>query len=260
MVKQADRGHSCVMPFQAWRPTARSYSSLALADAAAFAVVPRTGRAREPSADLMARLAEYAAAFETIRARCSYEFDGRMVTFDRKGGPDSVKEMTGRIDARDERIVLTVAKYTEDGRDKTDEAQKKARAKAPDDGSPRDKKHARIPFLAEEQPRYVFEHIEVDGADGARAQIGFIPKVPEDDTIEGSVWVDTQTAFVLSAGFKLSKTPMFMDELHFGVEFGAPSALGPAVSTVVADGTAGVLFFRKRFRVTATLSDFRILP
>ena len=129
MVKPADRGHSCVMPFQAWRPTARPYPSLA--DAAAFAVVPKTGRAREPSADLMARLAEYAAAFETIRARCSYEFDGRMVTFDRKGGADSVKEMSGRIDARDEHIVLTVAKYTEDGRDKTDEAQQEGSRKGP---------------------------------------------------------------------------------------------------------------------------------
>jgi hypothetical protein len=44
------------------------------------------------------------------------------------------------------------------------------------------------------------------------------------------------------------------------LEFGAATPIGPAVSKVVADGNAGILFFRKRFHVAATLSDYRLAP
>jgi hypothetical protein len=241
------------MPFQGSRGSVSS-----LVASAALAVAPQAAGASAPSADLMARLAEYAGRFETARKHCSYDVSGRMVTFDRSGGTDSVKELSGRIEARGQHIQMTVTRYIEDGKDKTGEAQKKAREKAPEGASDRDKKEARMPILAEEQPRYVFEQLEVDRADAARVRISFVPKVPDHDTIEGSIWVDTRSATVLSAGFKLSKTPMFVDYLHFTMEFGAPTTIGPAVSTVVVDGKGGVPFFSKRFHVTATLSDYLI--
>lgn len=242
------------MPSQAPRP-----SLSALVASFALAVAPQTAQAAAPPADLMARLAEYASRFETLRTHCSYEVDGRMVTLDRNGAADSTKELKGRVDSRGEHVEFSVARYTEDGKDQTAEAQKKAREKA-QERPHKDKKQARMPILAEEQPRYVFEQLEVDRTDPTRVRIAFVPKAPDYDTIEGSVWVDTKTATILSAGFKMSKTPMFVDYVHFTMEFGAATALGPAVSTVVADGKGGVPFFRKRFHVTATLSDYRILP
>ena len=117
-----------------------------------------------------------------------------------------------------------------------------------------------FPVLIEEQPRYVFDLVEVDRVDPSRVRIAFAPKVKEDDTIEGSAWVDTKTGTLLSAGFKLSKTSMFIDHVNVTVEFGAPTALGPAPSRVVVDGEGGVLFFRKHFRGSATISQYRITP
>ncbi len=251
MCKGSNLGHSSVMRFRAPSPAITSVlASMALS------ALPGTANGSSPAPDLMVRLAEYAGRFESIRTHCSYDVSGRLVTFDRKGTEDSVKEMAGRIQAKGEHVEVTVAKYTEDGKDKTDEARKRAREHA----SEPDKKRIRMPILAEEQPRYVFQQLEADTADPARVRIGFVPKVPDHDTIEGSVWVDTRTATPLSAGFKVSKTPVFVDYMHFQLQFGAPTALGPAVSTVVVDGNGGVLFFRKRFHVTATLSDYRISP
>ena len=126
--------------------------------------------------------------------------------------------------------------------------------------SPRTRSHFRIPILADQQPRYDFEQIEVDGRDPAIVRIAFVPKVPEDDTIEGSAWVDSRTANLISVGFKVSKPPMFVDYMHFTVEFGTPTVIGPAVSKVIADGEGGLLFFRKRFHAIATLSDYRFVP
>jgi hypothetical protein len=231
----------------------------ALAGLATGAVATRAVAA-PPSPELMDRMAAYAAAFEAMRTRASFSVQGRMEMLDRSGKTDGVKEMKARVDGDGHDARFVVLKYTEDGEDKTAEAEKKARERAADRKAHPDKKRFHLPILAAEQGRYVFDQLETDGADPERVRIAFVPKVPADDTIEGSAWIDTRTGAPISAGFKISKTPTFVDYVHFTVEFGAQTALGAAVSRVVADGDGGVLFFRKRFHVTATLSDYRIVP
>jgi hypothetical protein len=117
-----------------------------------------------------------------------------------------------------------------------------------------------MPFHASEQARYDFDVVETDVADPSRVRIAFTPKVTADDTVEGSAWVDTKTGTVVSAGFKLSKPPTFVDYVHITVEFGAPTKLGPAISHVSLSGKGGFLFFRKEFRANATLSGYAITP
>jgi hypothetical protein len=226
--------------------------------AAGFASTPAL--AAPPSSELLDRMAAYAESFEAMRNRASFAVDGRMETIDRAGRAGDVKELTARVegDGRDTRLL--VLKYTEDGEDKTADAEKKARDRAAERKAHPDKKRLRIPILASEQPRYVFDQVETDRADSNRVRIAFVPKVPADDTIEGSAWIDTRTGAPISAGFKISKTPMFVDYLHFTVEFGAQTGLGAAVSKVEVDGDGGVLFFRKRFHGIATLSDYRFVP
>lgn len=232
---------------------------LSLAALATLSAIPRTARAAPPTPELMARLAVTAARVQPLIKRASYTIDGRMVTLDRDGNPNSVKEMKARVEGNGVDVKFVVIRYIEDGEDKTADAQKKARERA-QERKPKDKKSFPIPILAEEQPRYDFEQIEVDGRDPAVVRIAFVPKVPEEDTIEGSAWVDSRTAMLVSVGFKVSKPPMFVDYMHFTVEFGTPTAIGPAVSRVVADGEGGLLFFRKRFHAIATLSDYRFVP
>jgi hypothetical protein len=232
----------------------------ALLALAALAAAPRTALAAAPPADLMTRLAATAARVQPLIKRASYTVDGRMVTLDRDGNANSVKEMKARVEANGVDVKFVVIRYFEDGEDKTADAQKKAREKAQEPKSSRDKKRLPIPILAEEQPRYRFDQVEVDARDPLVVRIAFVPNVPEDDTIEGSAWVDTRTATLVSVGFKVSKPPIFVDYMHFTVEFGTPTEIGPAISKVVADGEGGLLFFRKRFHAIATLSDYRFSP
>jgi hypothetical protein len=233
---------------------------LSLVTLAALAGAPGTALAAAPAPDLMTRLAATAARVQPLIKRASYTVDGRMVTLDRDGNANSVKEMKARIESNGVDVKFLVIKYVEDGEDKTADAQKKAREKAQEPKSAKDKKRLPIPLLAEEQGRYLFDQVEVDGRDPSIVRIAFVPKVPQDDTIEGSAWVDTRTAMLVSVGFKVSKPPMFVDYMHFTVEFGTPTEIGPAVSRVIADGEGGLLFFRKRFHATATLSDYRFSP
>ncbi|HEX3771957.1 MAG TPA: hypothetical protein VHV30_13870 [Polyangiaceae bacterium] len=243
------------------RPRSKSTPSILVVAAALVPLMgARSAAASPPPPDLMGRMAAYAAGFEAMRNRASFALDGRMETLDRSGQPDGLKVMQARVegDGRESRFV--VVKYTEDGDDKTADAQDKARERADERKAHPEKKRIRIPTLAAEQARYVFDEVEVDPTDPSRVRIAFVPREPAEDTIEGSAWIDARTGAPISAGFKISKTPAFVDYVHVTLEFGARTELGAAVSRVVFDGGGAFLFFHKRFHGSATLSGYRIVP
>jgi hypothetical protein len=230
---------------------------IALAAAAATASSPRAARAEAPAPEIMARLASYATRLDSMRTHASYRFDGELATLDRKGRPDSRKEMKGRIDADGSIARMTVLSYIEDGEDKTRAAQETA---IRNQKRKREKPKIRLPILADEQPRYVFDRVETDPSDPMRVKISFSPRVPGADTIEGTAWVDARTGSLLSAGFRLSKPSMFVDYVHFQVEFDESTPLGPAVSEVRVEGQGGFLFFHKRFEGTAKVYGYALVP
>ncbi len=246
MAKHTARDHSGVM-----KPPALFAALAALAFVASSSSV---ARAQPPDPALMARLADYAARFDSLRSRASYTIDGRLEFVDGEGKASGVRAMKARFEGGAP-SRFTILRYTEDGQDKTEEARKEARESS---AKPKKQKRLHMPLEASEQPRYAFDQVEVDAADPARVRIAFTPKVGADDTIEGSAWVDATTGSLLSAAFKLSKTPMFVDYVHFVVQFDTPTPVGRAVSTIAVDGGGGFLFFRKHFQGIATLSDYRL--
>ena len=233
---------------------------IAIAACTLLFALPRTAHAAQPSSDLMTRLAVHAAGFETMKTHASYAVDGKMETLASDGVVDGNKEMTGNVVADGKKAHFKVVKYTEDGADKTDEAKQKARDQVAKNKKDKNKRNIRMPFHAGEQARYDFDVVETNAQDPSRVRIAFVPKVTADDTVEGSAWIDTRSGTVVSAGFKLSKPPSFVDYVHITVEFGAPTKLGPAISHVALTGKAGFLIFKKDFRADATLSGYAITP
>jgi hypothetical protein len=225
------------------------------------ALIPRVAYADPPSPELMTKLGNYALRFDRQRTHASYAVSGHLDMLDGEGKVDETKDLVGHVDADGERARLTVISYTEDGKDKTEDGIKEAREAAEREKKKKASgKELKMPTRPEEQARYVFEQTEVDAKDPTHVRISFVPKERGEDTVEGSAWVDAVTGAPISAGFKLSKTPIFVDYIHFSVEFGVSTSLGPAVSKVVVDGKGGILFYRKHFHASALLSDYRILP
>jgi hypothetical protein len=196
---------------------------------ALVAVAPRSADAAPPPPELMARLTVHAAHYEVMRTSASYAMVGTLERVDGEGKVTGLKEMSARVEADGKRARLDIVRYVEDGKDKTTDAREKARESDAEPTEDKEKRAIRMPFLA-------------------------------DNAIVGSAWVDTRTATVLTAGFKVSKPETFVDYVHVTVEFGAQTPLGPAVSKVTVDGRGGFLFIRKRFRGAATFSDYRIVP
>ena len=213
--------------------------------------------------ELMQGLAQHAAGFEEMKRRGAFTMNGKIEEVDGDGKAEEVKEIVLRSIPTPTPLdrVTTVFSYLENGKDKTADAQKRAterRAKRlndPDAQAEAKKKDLRLPFLAAERGRYVFSVAERDANDPNRVKIAFAPKVPAENAIKGSAWVDEKTRDILTVGFSLSKNPTFVDHVEVTIVFGLPTALGLAPSRVSFDGRGGFLFIHKHFRGVATLSQ-----
>lgn len=230
---------------------------------------PSASRADEAGASaavpeaLMSGLAQHATRFEEMKKRGAFTFSGHMEEVDGDGKATDPKDIVVRSTptGKPRDRVNVVIRCTENGEDKTAEAQKKAdesRAKRLKDPNNDRGKELHLPFLPTEQPRYVFTMAERDPAQPSRVRIVFAPKVPAEDAIKGSAWVDEKEREVLSMGFSFSKNPMFIDHVEVKIVFDLPTQLGRAPSKVSFDGRGGFLFIKKHYRGTATLSDPRV--
>jgi hypothetical protein len=228
----------------------------------ALLLPPAPARAQRPASDLMARLGAYAVRFETLRTHASYDAAGKLESIDGSGHADSTKTMKGHVDADGHKVHFSIMQYVEDGQDKTAEAKDKQRKSEAESAEkpPSDKREWRMPFHPNEQPRYDFDQVEVDPRNPSRVRIAFVPKIKEEDTIEGSAWVDLSAGTIITAGFKLSHPPTLVDSVHVTMFFGEQTALGPAPSRISVDAAGGVLFLHKRYHGEAVLSGYRLVP
>jgi len=226
----------------------------------AVALAPRLARAEPPPADLMAKLAVQAEAFEQLRNHASFSISAELRELDDEGKTTSTKTAVARIEADGHATHTVVLKYTEDGKDKTADGQEQAHDADEKRAHRTDAENLHMPFLPRERDKYVFDEVEHDPSNPARVRITFVPKQPAAHTVEGSAWIDETAGRAVSAGFKVNKTPMFVDFVHVTVEFAAQTSLGPATSKVTIDGGGGFWFFHKHFVAVATLTDYRITP
>ncbi|HEY1955968.1 MAG TPA: hypothetical protein VGH28_10145 [Polyangiaceae bacterium] len=225
-------------------------------------VADSPAHAQPPSHDLMAKLGAYAERFEAMRKRASYVIDARLDSVDGHGQATSTKRGKARVDSDGRDSKFSILEYFEDGKNETDEARRKQREREADAARhPAPAKRAwRMPFHPGEQPRYNFDVVEIDPSDASHVRIAFVPKIKEDDTIEGSAWVDARTGTLISAGFKLSHPPTLVDAVNIRMSFGEQTALGPAPSHIEVEARGGFLFVRKRYRGEATLSNYHLSP
>lgn len=210
---------------------------------------------------LLPKLAAKAQRFEMLLQKASLRVEGYIETVDGDGKGSDRQEGAFRIrtDAKGEHH-FDVIRYAESGEDKTEEARKEAREREAEKKKrdPDDEVH--MPFLVSEQPKYSFRVRSIDKADPARVRIEFVPKHPAKNLAVGSAWVDTRTGEVLTMGGQPSKTSMFVDYLRVTMTFGERMGDVYAASKITFEGSGGFLFFHKKYRGLAKLSEYSVPP
>ncbi len=223
-------------------------------------VVTGAGRdaVAEPAAGdlslLLPKLGQHAARFEEMKKRGSFTLRGKMEEVDGQGAASSTKEVLLRSVASPGARTTEILRYTEDGADKTGEAKAKAEKRRAE-GKKDKKRDLHLPFLASEQPRYVFAIAERDAQRPSRVRVTFTPREAAEDAFKGSAWVDEPSGEVLTIGFSPTKTSMFVDQIDVTMRFELQTALGRAPSNITFEARGGVLFFRKRVRGSGTITD-----
>jgi len=209
---------------------------------------------------LLPKLSAWSARLEAALNRSVFTMTGHTDEVDGDGRASDHKEGVFRVDARGERVHVQVLRYAEDGEDKTAEAREKVRR----DEEKRDKKHKepdevlRMPFLQPELGKYSFRIGESDPRSPARVRVYFSAKQRAKNLGNGSAWVDTRTGEVLTMGVSPSKTSLFVDFINVTLEFGDVTPAGPGISRIGFDARGGFLFFHKRVRGEATLSNYQV--
>jgi hypothetical protein len=238
-------------------------SSVALV---AFALVlPATAAAQPPDPALIERLSHHVEAIDMIGKRASLRVEQLVEELDGDGKVSSTETQQSRVETDGKTAHQVIERAMKDGKDVTAEEQEKVK-KAEEEAAKKEKKkdgkkdgdeELTLPFASD---GYVYDQVAVDTADPTRVEISFTPKKPTKHTVEGKAWVDTTSGTIISAGAKLSKPPTLVDWVHFTVELGAKTPLGPALSRMTFEAKAGLLFIRKHFRGEIKMSDYRIAP
>jgi len=189
----------------------------------------------------------------------SHTTETRAEELDKKGKVGSVTESVERVTRRGGQTEREVIRFVRDGKDVT-ESEKKRRAEEKAK-PPRKSRSVRIgaksPFEASEQPKHRFTLAASDPADTGKVTIRFEPKgKPSPETNVGEAVVDPATGAILRLRFRPSDNPTFVDRMEVQMEYGAATPEGPALSRVTMEGAGGILFIKKRIRMTVTLADY----
>lgn len=208
---------------------------------------------------MLGKVSEREARMAKFLENHSHLTETRAEELDKKGNVESVTESLERVVRKGERTEREILRYVRDGKDDTaNERKKRAGVKAGPPGKERSIKiGATSPFDAKEQGKHRFTLVGPDPADPGRVRIRFEPngkKSPE--TSVGEAVVDPATGAILSLRFRPADNPKFVDQMDVQMEYGATTPEGPALSRVTIEGAGGVLFIKKRMKMTVKLSEY----
>ena len=204
---------------------------------------------------LLVKLGEHGARIEEMKKRGSYTLSGHVERLDGDGEIDSWKDLVLRVTATgDPTPKSEIVKYVEDGEDKTAEAKEKALGRSAKKKVDK-KREFKVPFLPSEQPKYDFRVLGRDTRYPGRVKLGFQAKKPDEDTWNGTAWVNEADGEVESLGLSFSKLPAFVDQADATLVFGNRTPLGRAPSEMQFEAKGGFLFVHRHYRGHARLTD-----
>jgi hypothetical protein len=210
--------------------------------------------------ELLKKLADRDARLTRLYKEGAVTMTSRVEELDKAGKPQHTQVVVLRLTQKDGKPHAEVLQASRDGQDVTQDERKQQaekEARAEEDPKKSQRMTMTLAFDAAVQPQYRFQLLGPDANDPSLARIGFGPRgKPDKDVWAGEAVVDPSSGELKWMKQRPSDLPAFVDRMEMVLEFGAPTSEGPAVSTFRMEGQGGLPFFKKRFRVTTTFSDY----
>lgn len=208
-----------------------------------------------PDPALLERLAARAQQLERFTDSARMTID---IVAEELDGDGAVKKTThtalrvARTGSKAERKLLT---WQENGKDLT-EAKRAEAEQPPKNGGAA----VQSPFHPAQQAKYRFAVLGPAPDQPRLLRLGFQPAGEKTDQLYiGDATVDPETGEVWTLSLRPSKNPTLVQSLSLEATLAAPTPAGRALSRLTLKGVAGLLFFKQRFRVVTTFSDYQPL-
>lgn len=212
-------------------------------------------QAQAPPLEVLGRLREHCARLERLQKQGSMTVSSKFEELDSDGAVTHTRESVVKVSRQAGKEQRSVVHETEDGKDVTAEAQKRA-----DERKGKGFELA-LPFAAAEEEKYRFIPLAADPARPELLRIGFEPRLDKSDKLMmGEALVDPVLGEVVHVTMRASKGGTFIDHLLVDLEFGATTAVGRAASRAEVQGDGSFLFIKKRFRGVTLITDQRLNP
>jgi hypothetical protein len=207
-----------------------------------------------PDSALLEKLGTRALQLEAFALSSRVTVD---VVGDKLDGDGKVTKTThtalrvGRSGGKVERKLMT---FVEDGKDLTEA--KRAELEQP----PKKEVAVKSPFHPEQRAKYQFAILAPPDGKPELMRLGFQPSGEKSQELYmGDATVDPQTGDVLALSLRPSKNPPFVQSLSIEATLDTQTPAGRAMSKLTIKGVAGALFFKDRFRIVTTFSDYEPL-
>jgi len=211
-----------------------------------------SAEAKEPSAELLRKLAEHDARLDRIDAEASFTRDTISEELNGSGNAIHTLELIVRIIHLEGPKRELLGKALKDGRDVTQEYRDKLKDSEPSQG-----KELHLPFGTKQQREYLFKEIGSDPSNPTLLRIHFEPKGTwSEKLMVGDAVVDTSTGEVTRITAKQSLTDSSTDYLNLDFWLDEQTRWGRALSKVLMRGEGGFLFIKNRFRHTIIFSGY----
>lgn len=205
-----------------------------------------------PDAALLERLATQAKRLETFTSQAQLQVDVVAEELDGDGAVAKSSFTSLKLKRNGEQVERTLLSHREGDKDLT-EAKRSELEKPPKKGD-----SMRSPFLPEQQAKYRYTQLGAPEGSPQLLRLGFAPAGDKSEELsEGEALVDPESGAVLKLSMRPSKLPAGVKTLAVDAVLDAQTPAGRALSKLTIQGTAGFLFFTRRFRVVTTFSDYR---
>lgn len=214
--------------------------------------------AAAPDAALLERVAKRTLALEEFQKNAQLTMNVEAQELDDEGAVKHREVSVLRISRSGGDQKRELLKKTVDGEDVTAAEQQKLKEKGEQPKGRRTSLAAISPFHPDQQPKYAFELLAPPKSGPPRVRIAFRPKGEKDaELMMGDAVVDEETGDLLSLSMRPSKLPTLVDHVSVEVRLEAKTPAGMALSKMVMQGSAGLLFMKKRFKVVMTAGDYQ---
>ncbi len=208
--------------------------------------------ASPPDPALLEKLGAHARRLEDLTNASAVTVDIKAEELDGDGAVKKTTRTTMRVARTKGHVERKLLLQDEDGKDLTEAKRAELEAVPKKEGAA-----VRSPFHPDEQAKYRFVMLAPPERQPALVRLGFQPAGEKNEALSiGDATVDPEAGEVRTLSLRPSKNPAFVDALFIELTLDAVTPAGHATSRLALRGSAGVLFFKKRFRVVTTFADY----